>query len=276
VTLLVGGSPDAAMQDFFSTVFRNPQTHREVTRLFKHGGAMLVGVLLVWMPLSLLLRVYWSNFANPLALSIPSYVAFLAIPLIFRPDIPLALVLSGIILPRMLWREERRELFVTPNPIEKILAGKLAPPCLLLIALNVGAVPLFYPNIIEDAGLRIPPTMGAYAANLTLTAFASLEDVFFALICVFFAFQEALSSDDRVGATIRACLKIAAVGIGIAVWGTLADFALGPFLIMSLNELEYVLVTNAVFLAPTLTLEYFLLRHLWTRMLRSYSSLEDI
>lgn len=264
------------MSGFFDLVFRNPQTHREVTRLFKHGGALLIGVLLVWMPLSLLLRVYWSNFANPLAISIPSYVAFLAIPLVFRPDIPLAFVLSGIILPRVLWREERRELFVTPNPVEHFLAGKLSPPCLILIALNVGAVPLFYPNILQDAGLRIPVSTWSYAANIVLTAFASLEDVFFALVCVFVAFEAALGSDDRVNATIRASLKIAAIGVCIALWGTMSDFLFGPFFILSFSDLEYVLISNVVFLAPTLTLEFILLRHLWTRMLKSYSSLEEM
>jgi len=264
------------MDGFFGIVFRNPQTHREVTRLFKHGGALLVGVLLVWMPLSLLLRVYWSNFLNPLAISIPSYVAFLAIPLVFRPDIPLALVLSGIILPRVLWREERLELFVTPNPIENVLAGKLSPPCLLLIALNVGAVPLFYPNILADVGLKIPPSEWSYVANMVLTGFASLEDVFFALVCVFFAFEAALASDDRVNAAIRASLKIAATGFCIALWGTAADFGLGQFLVLNFSELEYVIFTNALFLAPTLTAEFLLLRLLWTRMLRSYSSLEEI
>ncbi len=250
---------------------RHPLAVRETGRLLHHGPTLLIGVLLVWMPLSFVLRVFWEVVPLAGSLSPAGYFAFRAVPLVFRPDIPLALVLVGIVLPMREWRIERLELLVTPQTVRQIVLGKIAPPAALLVFLNLICIPVFYPNLLEQVpGIVVRPQAWHGLANVALTALASLEDVLYAMICVLFAAHEALRADDRVFATMRMVGMVTGVGMGIALWGTIVEMLLGGLLLNSLGWTEYLVASNLAFLLPTLTLEALIVRGTWRQVVSAY------
>ncbi len=250
---------------------RHPLALRETGRLLHHGPTLLIGVLLVWMPLSFVLRVFWEVLPIPGALSAAGYFAFRAIPLVFRPDIPLALVLIGIVFPAGAWRTERLELLVTPQSLRQIILGKVGPPCALLVVLNLICIPVFYPNILEQLpGIVVRPEPWHAMANVALTAMASMEDILYSMICVLLAAHEALRTDDRVFATMRMVGTVAAIGLAIALWGTIVELLLGTLLLNAMNWTEYLVASNLAFLVPTLTLETLIIARTWRRVVGAY------
>lgn len=251
---------------------RHPLVVRETSRLLHHGPTLLIGVLLVWMPLSFVLRVFWEVLPLPGALSGPGYFAFRAIPLVFRPDIPLALVLIGIVVPMREWRTERLELLVTPQTVRDIVIGKIGPPCALLATLNIICIPVFYPNLLESVpGIVVRPQAWHGVANVVLTVLASLEDILYSVICVLIAAHEALRADDRVFATMRMVGMVTLLGLSIALWGTIVELLLGTMLLNTLGWTEYLVASNTAFLLPTLTLELVVIAWKWRRIVGAYA-----
>lgn len=256
----------------------NPVLRRERRRLLWGDRWIWFTVLLLWLPLSWVLRVYWLQLAG--GVGAPTGVFQSAVlyylPMVARPDVIIGLAMAARLFPAGEWQREREDLLVTLLTPGQILRGKIAAMWVFIIALMVVAAPVFYVPLLGRIGL----TREDVAAEPLLTSLglgaAILEDIAFAAVCVLLAIWGTLRWRDPFGRVIRVIVCTGAVGVAVAG----VNFVSGTALIELTNaiywsELHFAVVATLLFAGGALMIELCACLWLWRRCMRLYSSDDD-
>lgn len=268
-----GGSPSPPTRIVNPISAHNPVLVQDVRRLRRQSFWVIAMLLLLWFPATWFLRVYLLN-GPALATTVWASFALAALPIALRPDIFVAVYFAHALLPESEWRCLREHLAMTFLTPREILGGKVLPPLLMLCAMNLAFGLYFYPASFDPASMTLGSVSPQVAIGLT-TAFAVLEDFFFAAICVVLSFWAVIQCRDRLRATLLAATTAFAIGLLCAVWSVVA-YLIGEELMYHLRidalSTDAPLFINAIFLPPLLVAEAVLIFWLWRRSLGTVAS----
>jgi ABC-type Co2+ transport system permease subunit len=255
----------AAAQAWSSAVAR-----REAMRLRRHWVLLGLVALGFWVPGTYFMRVVVPSMA-PLTAGEAVTVLYALLPLAFRPEIVMALLLGSIQFAKGTWRQEREDLCTTGFTDLEIVGGKVIAPCLLLAGLNALMAAPNYAMLFTDPTLVSRQVPERYYAAAAGSALALAEDFAFSFVCVLAVYRELVRTRDRFTAALRAISIVLLLGVAAGAWAAgSAALAMDTLVASFRSEAAVFLAVLMLFAVPVLLLEAAVAGYLWRRLRREY------
>jgi hypothetical protein len=250
-------------------LWENPVLTSEVRSLFRRWPVWLGITLLLWAPASWFLRFYLIRERIALT-SLWQEFALGSLYYMIRPDMLLGFLLVYGSVATTRWHSRRQEVAVTFLTGTEVLIGKILPPAVLLVGLNLLASPFAYFGFAVDPEyfVRFADSRLIIPMGIFISLFAMVEDFLYAALVVAIALREYLLREDALLSTFRAAGQVILIGLGIHLFAWLP--VLIPWQILTkvaptLAQQDFVL--NMLFFAVALPYEVFAFR-LYYRSLR--------
>lgn len=210
-----------------SALLRNPIADRQFRRLVRLGPLWWVGILAIWGVATWALRVQvvksvplWMLTGGPVVTFFVTVFTYL-----MRADLPVVLLLSSILYPRVERTQLRSQLGSSRLGTREILLGELALPILLLAVFNTVAAPIIYPPQMEELASAFGFSRGESIAFVAISsALALLEDFTFCTLAVLiFYYEMHTGRADRLVASAKALSFLLLVTVALSGVGNLAE-----------------------------------------------------